>query len=155
MNQMFRNVRIAFSVVCGIVCLTLVVLWGRSYWRCDIIEGKGATSTYFIFGSARGIIGLGGSPDFLSGSKITQWGFDSYPPDYDEPLPEPQFLGFHFDQNQLGTELVVPFWFPVLVTAGMAVFPWIQNTKRYSLRTLLIATTLVAVLLGAIVYALK
>ena len=28
----FRKLRIAWSVVCGIACVLLIVLWVRSYW---------------------------------------------------------------------------------------------------------------------------
>ena len=44
---------------------------------------------------------------------------------------------------------VVPHWFGVLLFAALAVVPWI---RRFSLRTLLIATTLVAVALGLIIW---
>jgi hypothetical protein len=50
--------------------------------------------------------------------------------------------------------LIVPHWIPVSVTALFSVAPWIPCPKRFSLRTLLIATTLVAVGLGAISWAL-
>jgi hypothetical protein len=50
-----------------------------------------------------------------------------------------------------GTGLVIPYWSLVLVTPLLAVAPWIR--WRFSLRTVLIATTLVAVVLGLIVYA--
>ena len=29
----FRKLRIAWSVVCGLVAVLLIVLWVRSYWR--------------------------------------------------------------------------------------------------------------------------
>jgi hypothetical protein len=47
--------------------------------------------------------------------------------------------------------LVVPHWVIVIVTASMMAAPWLR--WRFSLRTLLIATTLVAVVLGAAVWA--
>jgi hypothetical protein len=31
----FRNLRIAFSVTCGIACVLLIALWVRSYWYAD------------------------------------------------------------------------------------------------------------------------
>src|SRR5258705_7220858 len=31
----FRNLRIAWSVGCGIACVLLIVLWVRSYWWAD------------------------------------------------------------------------------------------------------------------------
>jgi hypothetical protein len=43
----------------------------------------------------------------------------------------------------------------MLLTASFAVLPWVSSLsrlRRFSLRTLLIATTLVAILLGLIVY---
>jgi hypothetical protein len=37
MSRDRRYLRIAFSGVCGVVCLLLIVLWVRSYWYCDEI----------------------------------------------------------------------------------------------------------------------
>jgi hypothetical protein len=34
----YRNLRIAWSVAWGVVCLLLVVLWVRSYWWADAIN---------------------------------------------------------------------------------------------------------------------
>ncbi len=31
----FRKLRIAWSVVCGLACVLLIVLWVRSYWWID------------------------------------------------------------------------------------------------------------------------
>jgi hypothetical protein len=42
-----------------------------------------------------------------------------------------------------------PNWFPIIVAATLAFVPWIKG--RFSLRTLLIATTLVALGLGVII----
>jgi hypothetical protein len=51
---------------------------------------------------------------------------------------------------------VIPHWFPVLLTAMLFTVPWIRQLSwRFSLRTLLIATTLVAVVLGLICYAVR
>jgi hypothetical protein len=49
--------------------------------------------------------------------------------------------------------LMFPHWFLVLLSAAFATAPWIR--WRFSLRTLLIATTLVAVVLGLIVWAAR
>jgi hypothetical protein len=48
---------------------------------------------------------------------------------------------------------MVPYWAIVLPSAALASVPWIRWSKRFSLRTLLIATTLVAVVLGVVVWA--
>jgi hypothetical protein len=46
--------------------------------------------------------------------------------------------------------LILPYWLCSLITATIAGAPWISF--RFSLRTLLIATTLIAVVLGLIVW---
>jgi hypothetical protein len=50
--------------------------------------------------------------------------------------------------------LVVPYWFPAALTGILAAAFWprsVQCSVRFSLRTLLIATTLIALFLGTIV----
>jgi glucose uptake protein GlcU len=46
-----------------------------------------------------------------------------------------------------------PYWLAVVVLAAIGGAPWIK--PHFSLRTLLIATTLVAVILGAVVLAAR
>jgi hypothetical protein len=50
-----------------------------------------------------------------------------------------------------GSAVMVPYWFLILIGGTLTVSPWIHWSKRFSLRTLLIATTLVAVGLGLVV----
>src|SRR5215212_4412439 len=54
----FRKLRIAWSVMCAIACLLLIVLWVRSCWRMDVggSEGGGFVS---IRGTAFCCIHLG------------------------------------------------------------------------------------------------
>jgi hypothetical protein len=49
----------------------------------------------------------------------------------------------------------VPYWIPALVLGALSAAPWIRWSSRFSLRTLLIATTLVAAALGLVVYAAR
>jgi hypothetical protein len=56
----------------------------------------------------------------------------------------------------LGKVLVrIPIWVLVILAATLAAIPSFHWPNRFSLRTLLIATTLVAVVLGLIVWAAK
>jgi hypothetical protein len=50
-----------------------------------------------------------------------------------------------------GFGLVIPGWMPVVFIGALATIPWIPWSCHFSLRTLLIATTVVAVGLGLIV----
>jgi hypothetical protein len=58
-------------------------------------------------------------------------------------------LGLNFDAYQIGWTVVLPYWFLLCIAIAMATVPWIRWSKRFGLRTLLIATTLVAVALGS------
>jgi hypothetical protein len=63
------------------------------------------------------------------------------------PLIQPRlFPGFSYDHGYL----VIPLWFLVFVAAGIAAAPWLSWSRRFSLRTLLIGMTVVAILLGLI-----
>jgi hypothetical protein len=61
-------------------------------------------------------------------------------------------LGFRYYDDGLVRALIAPHWLPALLSATLAVIPWISRSWRFSLRTLLIATTLVAVVLGLVVW---
>ena len=64
-------------------------------------------------------------------------------------------LGFGFLKGQTSLYAQIPHWLLVsLITFGVAV-PWIPWSRRFSLRTLLIATTLIAVVLGVAVYVTR
>jgi len=49
-------------------------------------------------------------------------------------------------------ELTSPHWFSAAVFGILGTLPWLPWSPQFSLRTLLIATTLVAVVLGLIVW---
>jgi len=58
-----------------------------------------------------------------------------------------------FDSRDGGINLAIPIWLPILLLASLAVVPWMR--WQFSLRTLLVATTLVAVVLGLAFYAAR
>jgi hypothetical protein len=64
----------------------------------------------------------------------------------------PAGFGLSRIANQ-GFVITFPFWFAIAIAAFVASAPWLS--LRFTLRTLLIATTLIAVVLGAIVYAVR
>jgi hypothetical protein len=67
-----------------------------------------------------------------------------------DPVPKPMILG----QNEivLGNEWIeLAIWQPMAGAIAFALVPWLR--WRFSLRTLLIATTLIAIVLGVIAYA--
>jgi hypothetical protein len=61
-------------------------------------------------------------------------------------------MGFGTVQLMVGTLHAVPYWFCVLLLGTLVAVPWFPIKRRFTLRTLLIVTTLVAVMLGLIVW---
>ena len=51
--------------------------------------------------------------------------------------------------------VIVPDWFLIGVAVALSAVPWLRWSKQFSIRTLLIAMTLIAVMLGAVVYLTK
>jgi hypothetical protein len=60
--------------------------------------------------------------------------------------------GFAYYDNGLVTAIITPHWLPAMLSAALTVIPWISQSWRFSLRTLLIGITLVAAGLGLIVF---
>jgi hypothetical protein len=148
-----RKLRIAWSVAWGIVALLLVASWVRSMSFSDAASaplpgGHGISVESF---SSRTDIQLW-YPNRLP------WHAQTYALSELKALgvEEPPFegLGFSFYPRNAYCGLTLPYWFNVLFAFGAAVFPWIRLEwfRHFSLRTLLIAPTLVAVLLGVVVW---
>jgi hypothetical protein len=139
----------------------LVVLWVRSYSRVDTIERKTKSGLIKI----RSVHGQLQYTEFAHPSpavaldvqeQLSDGGtFSSHPADM-PPSEETGYWGFGWRQvTKYQTKRIIPVWFPVLITGGVAGLPWIGKVRRFSLRTLLIATTLIAVVLGAIIYGTR
>jgi hypothetical protein len=160
----YRYLRIAFSAVCGIVCLLLIVLWVRSYFRADYLVWYPSST------QARGISTIVGSFMYLRHPDSNQYSYPETrlsvsPVDKNsrekirkERADRNLFLGFgKWSPKPRVSVTIIPLWFPALLVAAIGIAtaaPWIRQCKwRFSLRTLLIAMTLVAVVLGMIIYA--
>jgi hypothetical protein len=155
--RLIRDLRIAWSVVFGIVCVLLIVLWVRSYrwvdwWQCPIggnlslhVQSRRGEISVLHF---RGSIQLATGSCSIAGIRLSE------NPGYAMmitgtpsamrvvPLPDKQVV----------SEL--PHWLFRLIGTLIAATPWLPwHKSSFSLRTLLIATTLVAVVLGLVVWS--
>lgn len=135
-----RHLRIAASVFFGMLTLALCVLWVRSYivsTEITMFDG-----VYNELGIGSGMIGArrlhSVAPLFLGHF----------------PLTLRQFEGTNYYQTRLifvdcdEFDFVFPIWIPTILSAIGIGLPW----TRFSLRTLLLATTLVAVVLGLVAW---
>jgi hypothetical protein len=148
------KLRIAWSMGWGIVGMLLVALWVRSYWRWDRVVKPQTV----VFESIRGQVGVNNYPPYTQ-PWSQRWFLITYPgiteayAIWQESAPHPRKLGFDFTWNKDEHGVAIPFWFLVMIAATSAVIPWVRQLRwRFSLRTLLVATTLVAVGLGTVIF---
>ena len=143
----YRKLRIAWSVVWGVVVVLLIVLWVRSYRCVETWNIPVTRSTHVYLSSIPNAFafGLGNSSPTATreyrSMPATKW-LESCP-----------YSGAAFFQITAAS-VAMPYWFGVLLSTTFAAAP-LMRTARFSLRTLLIATTLVAVGLGAIIWITK
>jgi hypothetical protein len=157
-RRRFRKLRIAWSVACGIACVLLLVLWVRSYWRIDAATSVNG-SDYIHFELLNGEFHLA---RLVTVGNPTPWRSLNRPiSNTDVKLSHKFHIGIHHAMG-IGWELFgngwkmsVPLVLPAIASGALLVILWVPWKWRFSLRTLLVATTLVAVVLGAIVYAVK
>jgi hypothetical protein len=143
----FRNLRIAFSAVGLFACELLIVFWVASY--NDSLGGSNhiAKTSGMTVEAFRGQIGLTLSSSIPWKPKIV-WDTNQTARSKNKSVGT---FGFALSQTPVGDIFIFPFWLPVFLTLAVAAAPWIHWAKRFSLRTLLIATTLIAVVLGVII----
>jgi hypothetical protein len=138
--------RIAFSAVCGISCLLLIVLWVRSYWWRQTFNRLTPNESYQEIASDSGRLSLRSQYQPFADVGPIDWEYEAYPPTF---LEAP---GLWFVWNEKELSVVIPHWFAMLFTLVLGVLPWLR--WRFSLRTLIIATTLIAVVLGLVVWTI-
>jgi hypothetical protein len=143
--------RIAFSALCGIACVLFAVLWVRSYTSVDVLSMPITAAKQIGLWSGAGRVEI-----FLSDYDATRspWSAASFP--REQMLAQVKASGKNIDTRYFGLT-AAGFRFPIFLLALMApvvaALPWVP--WRFSLRTLLVVTTLVAALLGAIIYATR
>jgi hypothetical protein len=137
------KLRIAWSVAWGLLAVLLCVLWVRSYYHVDALHVPLVGNHALIVASCRGQMTWTATPDIpLAWQTATIAAGDDW---YRAPW------GLSYPSGANLFELALPHWFSATVCGVISVLPWLP--RRFSLRTLLIATTLVAVVLGLAVWA--
>jgi hypothetical protein len=155
---MLKYLRIAVTALCLTACVLLIALWVRSYSRFDSAIVPLTSSSFVASTSSVGRVGL----DYTSVTTARM------PADVDSVIWNTQVLTdleleyfypaarwswlYVNDNSGMTVRAVLPHWFPLILTFVLAAVPWIHCSRRFSLRTLLIATTLVAVALGVMIY---
>jgi len=171
MRRVLRYLRIAFSATCLIACVLLIALWMRSYSCLDALKAK-PPEPQLSASSANGkLVFERSAAPWRDWDAVYPWELTSEDVNertYLSPLKsEPQYSRLnicfsHIEGMQRSllnqtfqydySYLVVPYYYPIALTALVAGIIWIPWSLKFSLRTLLIATTLIAGGLGAYVW---
>jgi hypothetical protein len=132
--------------------MLLIALWVRSYTTRDVAWCPGKNLAMEINSLSGHVVLV-----VVSRKQIGEFG-----PFRTEHIITAGRRTLSFDDNVVGflwrrqpnlTRIDIPFWFLMLTGMVIAATPWLRETWRFSLRTLLIATTLISLLLGLVVYA--
>ncbi len=149
---MWQHLRNTTASICLVLCMGFVAFWIQSYFSFGIIQGPISGSMGFYSSSWKGQVRLGwlpltiGRPEiswdrrFLSKEEIKQLGPVS---------PEAGLFGFHADSRPPIRSVATPHWFLVLVMGSFAILLKPKPRLQFSLRDLLLFTTIAAVILGA------
>jgi hypothetical protein len=154
---MLKYLRIAVTALGLTACVLLIALWVRSYWYDDLVRGPFVKSEQLRFHSEVGWLSLGVA---RATKPTSRWSFicqnieERHKAELDhiaeggtvQRIPP----SFGLRRQWRAYYLLLPHWFVLSMIATLAVLPWIGWSKRFSLRTLLIAMALVAVVLGII-----
>jgi hypothetical protein len=151
LSHLTRQLSAAVSLFFAVAAVALCVMWVRSYRTCDVFSIRDAKiGLYTNLGSDSGTFYVQRST-----VELIPYPGDSLPRfSYGRLNPSPPQAVFVWNSNfAIGRPIGIsfPYWLPICVAAGIAAFPWLHF--RFSLRTLLITTTLVAVVLGLGVWA--
>jgi hypothetical protein len=143
----FKKLRIGWSIVFGVMCVLLIALWVRSYWWQDIFQlgnGRALASSLGSLQTCAVSVGAALEPRWILTTSQQLWpGSSKY-----------SFLGIGYSPGPFWPGVIIPDWLPILLFAVLAAVPWINRVNwHFSLRTLLIAMTLVAVVLGLVASA--
>jgi|tagenome__1003787_1003787.scaffolds.fasta_scaffold20336931_2 hypothetical protein len=137
-----RKLRIVWSVAWGLACVAPIAVWLRGY------SSAGFPAVWH-----------GHTFRFASGNLLVDETIQSVPQRISDANYElgdaTGRWGVTLNTTVMVPHHTVPAWSAVPILAVIVILPWLSWSTRFSLRTLLIATTLVAVGLGLIVWAAK
>src|SRR5262245_39996287 len=112
--RLIRGLRIAWSVLFGILCLLFVVWWLRSYWVWDHPYFSIGPQRTIFFSSVRGRLNMNIQPIPYPHSV-------SFGPQGEVPDPSSPWFEYYCDQGFF--LLILPHFFYVLLAGALAVLP--------------------------------
>jgi hypothetical protein len=166
-SRLLRLVRIAVTALCLTACVLLTALWLRSYWRFDLAIFRIGNSTLTVAlcqGKTSSTIAsvdrnFGGAKSLYISPGIWYTTTESWKMKILHDKPDGE-LGKRLQSatrprariNRVEAwRLTFPIWLLVIASGATSIALVLGKSWRFSLRTLLIAATLVALGMGLIV----
>jgi hypothetical protein len=142
----------AWQASCCFASILLIALWVRSYYVADRVCGTQSlknTQAKLYFGIDYGFLGVTADPNFTAISKIRHCAVE-------HPIPNhksySQLTPYYARLTTGITELYIPIWILTVLVVLCGAVPSFADRVHYSLRALLVTTTLVATGLGLIMF---
>jgi len=142
------------------VSILFIALWLRNFWRADVVWTPFFRGGHALFASHEGQtefalqVPSAKSRPRRPWQQADAWGYQSY-------AATPKSVGqilfacekpYRYRQLPNGSDhefnVIAPYWFLVPVSCLLATTPWIHWSRRFGLRTFLIATTVIALAMG-------
>ncbi len=177
-----RLLAIILSACCLVICITLLIMWGRSYREADRLHGRLWDREFFLIGSKQGTV------SFLwfrshGHEKWWQWETPTYAVDDEMSFPvgdvdqyqkrfgfgylnNPMYFVMPMEQNGTmmmgaatatlrGAGPIVPYWFLLSIFAMLGTLLALRRRQRFGLRTMMLGTTALVLLMGIAAWALR
>jgi hypothetical protein len=148
------------SIVCLVLCVALMGMWVRSYYYRYSLEMR-FDSRLLQFVLDRGVLTYWDMHPITTKADVTVMLDDmsqheTFVSSIVEPRESAPFpgivLGFGLERRAWSIDVSVPYWFLVLVSGSLAMAFQLRWPPQFTLRSLFIATTFLAVVLGMIVW---
>jgi hypothetical protein len=160
-SQVLNWLRRMTSIMFCSASLALIVLWMRNAWRADVAWAPLPHQGHVVIASLQGQMEIAlkvptktrlNPPRGARGATPNRWGAQSYiaSPSELRSIVLPRTKPFRSRSSAFEREIniMAPYWFLVPATWLLAAAPWVQWSTRFSLRALLIASTLIALALS-------
>jgi hypothetical protein len=155
-RRVARLLQFFMTAVCLGSSALIAVMWLRNFWWADVVWAPLPGAGQLVIASADGQCEFGVSyPVNRWGTRALRtapsWGFATYTASQnravDVVVPWNTVIRYRFDQNG-DIAVWLPHWLLVLAPLLFAGAFWIHWSRRFTIRTMLVVTTLVAVLLA-------
>ena len=177
-----RLLPIVLSSCCWVICAILLFMWGRSYRESDRMHGRLWDRESFLVSSKQGAVSL---LWFRSHGHENWWQWETrtYAVDDEMSFPvgdidqyqnrlgfgylnRPMYLVMRTEQNGFtalgaatatlrGAGPIVPYWFLLSIFATLGALLALRRSQQFGLRTMMLGTTMLVLLMGIAAWALR